>query len=206
MRSANGGMVLALVGGDEAGTDCGTRELRGWLAAHLVTMHAPLRRPPRSLLSAIADVAFKGEGMIHRLIGSGPPLGTPIEMLGHLCTARARFRWYRKAQRVAVRGGVAICDGYPLPQNRHLLGPCIAQAASRPSSWWAELLASWERRYYDMILPPHAVCVLRVDPDSAVNRGPEEPDSGGTPAHVVDASLPFPDVLRELRNWVWSVL
>jgi thymidylate kinase len=216
-RPATGGLVVALIGGEGSGTSTCARELRGWLGTHFPTMHAPMARPARSLLRAAG--AVKAEAMVHRVFAWRSPVGMFIQMLLHLYTARARFQWYRKAQRFAVNGGVVICEGYPLAQNRRLLGPSIPAAAQR-FSWWAELLGTWEGRYYDMIQPPQAICVLRLDPDSAVRRRPEKPedfvrtqarviwdaDWTDTPAHVIDAGRPLPDVLGELRTWVWSAL
>jgi thymidylate kinase len=141
-------------------------------------------------------------------------------MLRHLCTARDRFRLYRKVQRFAARGGVAICERYPIPQNRFLVGPVIPESLDVRASKAAQLLGAWERRYYQMILPPDAVYVLRLEPELAVRRKPEEPadyvrtrsrviwetDWSGTPARVVDASRPLNEVLGELKTWLWSAL
>jgi hypothetical protein len=82
------------------------------------------------------------------------------------------------------------------------------------------MLEAAEARYYERILPPEALFVLRVDPEVAVLRKPEEPasyvrargrviweaDWSGTEARVVDVSRPLPDVLDDLKALAWSVL
>ncbi|MFL5403184.1 MAG: hypothetical protein ACJ8BF_10250 [Gemmatimonadales bacterium] len=220
MRPSTGGLVVALIGGDGAGKSTCARELRSWLATHLPTLHAHLGRPPRSLLTLVVGGALKVERLIDRLAHWESPSGTHIEMLRHLCTARDRFRLYRKVQRFAARGGLAICERYPIPQNRLLVGPCIPDLLGSDSTRLAKLLGAWECRYYETMLAPDAMAVLRLEPELAVIRKPEEPadyvltrarliwetDWSGTPAHVVDASRSLPEVVQDLRNWIWSAL
>jgi thymidylate kinase len=220
MRPGTGGLVVALIGGDGAGKSTCARELRGWLATHLPTMHAHLGRPPRSLLTLASGGALKAEGLVYRLTRREPRSGTYLEMLRYLCTARDRYHLYRKVQRFAARGGLAICERYPIPQNRFLVGPCIPGLLDTRPTRWAKLLAARECRYYETILPPDVICVLLLDPELAVRRKPEEPadyvrtrarviwetDWTSTPAHVIDASRSLDEVLQELRHHVWAAL
>ena len=82
------------------------------------------------------------------------------------------------------------------------------------------MLAGLERRYYDRISPPDLLLVLRVDPDRAVERRPDEPESfvrprseeiwrtdwRGTSAVVIDSGRPMDEMLAEVRSAVWSRL
>jgi thymidylate kinase len=84
----------------------------------------------------------------------------------------------------------------------------------------ARRLAAVEQRYYRALTLPDVLIVLRVDPEIAVARKPEEApdfvrarwreiwevDWGAVPAHVVDASRSAPDVLSEVKTLVWSEL
>jgi hypothetical protein len=84
----------------------------------------------------------------------------------------------------------------------------------------AQRLQRAEASYYRRILGPDVRCVLRLDPEIAVIRKPEEPadyvrargrviwetDWTGTGAHLVDASQPLSDVLRRLKSIIWSAL
>jgi hypothetical protein len=77
-----------------------------------------------------------------------------------------------------------------------------------------------EASYYERMLSPDVLCVLRLDPELAVIRKPEEPadyvrtrgriiwetDWSTTHAQVVDASQPLPEVLARLKAIVWSLL
>jgi hypothetical protein len=81
-------------------------------------------------------------------------------------------------------------------------------------------IAAIERRYYERILPPDVLLVLRLAPDEAVQRKPEEPreyvrrradviwqtDWSGTGAVVVDASRPLPAVVANLKRAIWAAL
>jgi hypothetical protein len=215
-----GGTVAALVGGDGAGKSTAARALATWLSYDFPTMRAHLGRPPRSLLTLCVGGALKIERSLYRLLDRPEPLGSTIELLRHVCTARDRFRLYRKVCRFATAGGIAVCERYPIPQNRPLVGPCIPELVGAAPAGIARLLRDLELSYYETMLPPDALFVLRLHPDLAVLRKPDEPadyvrargqivwdtDWSNTGAQVVDASRSFPEVLGELKSRLWSVL
>ena len=82
------------------------------------------------------------------------------------------------------------------------------------------MLSGLERRYYERIAAPDILIVLRVDPDLAVQRKREEPESfvrprseeiwrtdwRSTPAVVIDSGRPRDEVLSRVRSAVWSRL
>jgi hypothetical protein len=183
-------------------------------------MRAHLGRPPRSLLTLWVGGALKAERAIYRLMHRPEPLGSTIELLRHVCTARDRYRLYQKVHRFAAAGGIAVCERYPIPQNRLLVGPCIPELVGPAPAGIARLLRDTEVSYYETMLPPDAVFVLRLHPELAVLRKPDEPadyvrargqvvwdtDWSGTGAQVVDASRSFPEVLSDLKTRLWSAL
>lgn len=215
-----GGTVAALVGGDGAGKSTCARALAVWLSTEFPTMRAHLGRPPRSLLTLCVGGALKIERALHRLLHRPEPIGSTIELLRHVCTARDRYRLYQKVCRFAAAGGIAVCERYPIPQNRPLVGPCIPELVGADPAGIARLLRDLEVSYYETIVTPDALFVLRLHPDVAVLRKPDEPadyvrargqvvwdtDWSGTGAQVVDASRSFPEVLTELKSRLWSVL
>jgi thymidylate kinase len=220
MRLAGGGLVVALIGGDGAGKSTCARELSHWLAPAFPTIRAHLGNPPRSLLTLLAGGALKLQHSLERLLSRRSRPGSYIELLRHLCTARDRYHLYARVQRFAVAGGIAICERYPIEQNRMLVGPCIPGLLPKEPGFLRERLRAAEASYYARILRPDVLCVLRLDPELAVIRKPEEPadyvrargrviwetDWSSTRAHVVDASQPLEDVMRHLKSIVWSSL
>jgi thymidylate kinase len=217
---SDGGAVFALIGGDGAGNSTCARELVRWLEPAFPTMPADLENPPRSLTTLVVGAALELQHRIARRLKRPNRAGELIELLRHLCTARDRHRLYLRVQRFAAAGGIAICEGYPIEQNRALVGPAI------PGLLTGQIgpAAAWVRRvevaYYQRILRPDAICVLRLDPELAVQRNPNEPadsvrarsriiwetDWRLTGAHVVDTSRPLPEILQRLKALLWSIL
>jgi len=77
-----------------------------------------------------------------------------------------------------------------------------------------------EQRYYDRIMSPDLVIVLKVDPEVALRRkGDDEPAAvrarsaevwnlewGDTEVYIVDAGRSKDEVLSEIKSWVWPRL
>jgi thymidylate kinase len=222
-RLASGGAVVALVGADGAGKSTCARALRGWLGTEILTRRAHLGRPPRSVLTLGVGALLKAVRYLDALRGRSGLNGVQahLELLRYLCTARDRYRLYRRVRALATAGGVAVCERYPLPGNRVLVGPSRDQGrALSANSRSARLLRRWEARYYARITPPDLVFVLRVDPETAVRRKLDEPadyvrarawalwetDWSESGAIVIDANRPIRDILAELRSRVWEAL
>jgi hypothetical protein len=183
-------------------------------------MRAHLGNPPKSFLTLLVGGALKAQQQLDRMLNRAPAPAGSLELARHVCTARDRYRLYVRVRRFALSGGVAICERYPIAQNRRLVGPCIPELLPARPGKMAKLLGDMEARYYERILSPDAVLVLRLDPELAVRRKPEEPadyvrargqiiwdtDWSSTGAHVLDASQPLPDVVRRLKAIIWSLL
>jgi hypothetical protein len=220
MRPAGGGCVVALVGGDGAGKSTCARELGSWLTPVFPTMRAHLGNPPRSILTWAVGGLLKASEMLARWTHHTVSPDSMLHLLRHLCTARDRHLLYVAVRRFAAKGGVAICERYPIQENRPLVGPCIAALLSSDAGRLARMLARREASYYDRMIRPDLICVLRLDPELAVIRKPEEPadyvrargkviwetDWRATAATVVDASQLLPTVVRELRSAIWRAL
>lgn len=220
MLPSGGGLVLGLIGGDGSGKSTCARELLSWLAPAFPTMRAHLGNPPKSLLTLIVGAALKLERAVERGLHRSPKAGSYLELLRHVCTARDRYRLYQRARRFAVAGGIAVCERYPVAPTYVHVAPAIPGLISKEAGWLAHKLCGLEASYYDCILPPDALFVLALDPEVAVLRKPEEPadyvrargrtiretDWSAAGAHLVDASQPLPNVLRELKTTIWSIL
>jgi thymidylate kinase len=135
-------------------------------------------------------------------------------------TARDRYRGYRRARRLADRGALVLCDRFPLPQLESMEGPRADRLPGASRSRLSRALTRLERRYYAGIGLPDLLLVLRVDPEVALRRRPEDPekrvreraqevlsiDWSDTRAHVLDANRPMAELHRELESWIWTQL
>lgn len=221
-RFENGGTLIAFVGGDGAGKTTCVKEISNWLGAKFCTRTIHIGKPPRSGLTLAVTAAGKLETLLSRrkpAATASDSEKTRLQELRHLCTARDRYRLYRNACRYAARGGIVICDRYPMQQIELMDGPKISPATDGASKG-AIRLREIEEWYYKQILAPDMLIVLRVDPETAVQRKPDEPaehvrsrsaelwqvDWNDTGAQVVDTKRPMPEVLADLRSLVWSAL
>lgn len=220
MRFAGGGTVVALVGGDGAGKSTSAAELAGWLAPHVASIRAHLGHPPRSVFTLAVGGALKIEQWLIQRLGRQSGAASHLELLRYVCAARDCYRLYRRVHRFAAAGGVAVCERYPVPQVRAHVGPCIPALIPTDPTLLARLLQVTEGVYYGRILAPDVLFVLRLDPELAVLRKPDEPanyvrnrvraaceaDWSGSCAQLVDASRTFPEVLNDLKSRLWPIL
>ncbi len=230
-RLAAGGKLIAVVGGDGSGKSTQTAALARWLSQCFDVTQIHLGKPRWSALT----IAVRGVLKLGRIFGlygfaERPEEGTPSAgqpaaaravpgMLRAVCTARDRYHSYVRARRLAVNGGLVICDRYPLPGIITMDGPQVARSAGNlRSSRLTGLLANLEERYYRGIALPDMLVVLRVDPDICVARKTDETaesvrarssqvwacDWRQTPAHVLDGGRTQAEVFAELQAVVWS--
>lgn len=233
-RLAAGGALIAIVGGDGAGKSTAVADLSGWLGGEILTSTVHLGKPPRSVLSRVVRGTMGLAASVRRsptsskaalrasLDGSsGMTLRSRARLVWEVCTARDRYRAYRRARRAASNGAIVICDRFPLEEIVSMDG-AVTAGSTDPSSGGrlVRALAARERRYYRRIARPDVLIVLRVDPDVAVERRRDEAGSlvrprseeiwgidwRGTSAVVIDAGAPMADVRARVRSAVWSSL
>jgi thymidylate kinase len=133
----------------------------------------------------------------------------------------SRDRWlvFAKARRNASNGKLVICDRFPLPDVMRMDGPQIERMTrSVKKNWFIRYLIGKEKRYYQEMMLPEIIIVLRLDPKEAVKRKPEESagsvfirsseiygvDWGETPVHVIEASLSKEEVLSRVKDILWA--
>ena len=235
---ASGGALIAVVGGDGAGKTTAVDALSRWFSSENIDSHtvhmgkprwSPLTALVKSLLKLVAAAKRSSTSSAKALRSSlsaadegRMTLRNRARLAWEALTARDRFRTYRRARRLASNGSVVFCDRYPLPQVSLMDGAVTARMKD-PSRWggWARSMAAVERSYYDRIASPDLLIVLRLDPDTAVERKRGvEPESSvrprseeiwhmdwrGSQAIVVDAASPKDQVLSEIRSVIWSRL
>jgi len=155
-------------------------------------------------------------------------------LLREACRARDRYWTYRTARRFAANGGLVIVDRFPLPQIQlmdglqaerfmsQLMNGAQADRFLSPhrASRLAKVLVKLEDSYYQQIVLPELLIVLRVDPEIAVQRKTDEDVASvrercteiwelnweHTDAHIIDGSKSKRDVLTELKALIWSRL
>ena len=142
-------------------------------------------------------------------------------MLREVCTARDRYLTYVKAQRFATNGGLAICDRFPLPFIKLMDGPQAERMTSSwPANWLIDFLIKLEKSLYQPIMMTELLFVLKVDPETTVQRKTDENsisvrarateiwemDWHQAPIQIVDASRTKEEVLGDLKVLIWSKL
>ncbi len=228
----HGGAIIALVGGDGAGKSTAVDELHTWLSKNFVTTKVHLGKPRWSW----STFPLKGLLKVGRRIGFFSNQKVSVQssvkerslefpgypwLLWHVLTARDRYRAYVKVRRFATNGGLVICDRYPLPQIEFMDGGQTSRIVNaEQANPLAKLLIKLEENFYQQILFPDLLIVLRVHPEIAVQRRADEEatwirnrcrevwdvDWRETPAHVIDAGQPKEEVLAALKSLVWSKL
>jgi thymidylate kinase len=241
-RLANGGALIAIVGGDGAGKSTVVDSLSAWLSTYFETTTAHLGKPGWSWTTTTvrgilkigqlcglypAEASFQATLKQKSFLSPGYPW-----LLREVCRARDRYWTYVQAQRFAANGGLVILDRFPLPEIRLMDGPqgerflteltngpqAERRLAPRRADRLARLLVSLEESYYEQIVPPELIIVLRVDPEIAVQRRTGEDPIAvrersteiwklnweRSDAHVIDASKSKAAVLREAKALIWS--
>lgn len=220
-RLVAGGALVALVGADGAGKSTAIDALDGWLGRTFPVTRVHLGRPPLSRTRWVLTQASRGRSLGRKLLGRRPPpRSTELAVLS-VALARDRYLTFRAARRAAADGGIVVSDRFPLPQLPTMDAPRVERfrhPAHLPRL--GRRLARLEQDYYDLIRDPDLLIVLRVDPEVAVARKPEEVaafirerwgeiwavDWSQAGGHVVDAGAPLEDVHARLKALVWPAL
>jgi thymidylate kinase len=227
-RLANGGLLIAIVGGDGSGKSTAIDGLDHWLPRVFEVMKLHLGKPAWSWIT----IAVRGLLKIGTAFGlysfnedvnnDGTKFPGYPSLIRTVCNGRDRYLAYLKARRFASNGGLVICDRYPLPNLLAMDTPqCrrIAKDFNRTGKF-LEWLTALEDGYYRKIAMPDLLIVLKVDPETAVQRKVDESEASvrrrsslvwaldwsKTPAYVLDASLPQDQVLTQIKTLIWSHL
>lgn len=232
-RMSGGGAMIAIVGGDGAGKSTAISGLSKWIGKEFAVKRLHLGKPRRSLLTKVVRGLVGVMRLPAKLLRRGRPVQAGatansaasfpgyLALVLQLCTARDRYHTYVTGRRFVNDGGIVICDRFPLRQIKRMDGPQIEElAGASAGQWFIRRLIKWEKRYYKPIVEPEALAILRLDPEVAVQRKPEEPahfvrqrsaeiwtaDWQGSSAHVIDAGQNKEEVLAELKSLLWSKL
>jgi thymidylate kinase len=231
-RLTAGGAMIALVGSDGAGKSTALQGVSSWLSKYFVTTCVHMGKPPQSLGMYAIRASSLLSGWLGRMLNrdwsvqSGADAGASalpryLWLLRRAWLARDRYRAYVGARRFATNGGLVICDRYPVPEITSMDGPQIGRVIDvGKTNRLVALLIGLEERYYQQIMPPEVLIVLRVDPEVAVRRRIDQDaavvrarsqeiwtiDWRQTRAHVVDTCRSKADVLAEIKSLIWAEL
>jgi thymidylate kinase len=222
-----GGLLVGVVGGDGSGKSSAVAATAKTLARRFPTRAIHLGKPPRSLLTRVLGGGMRRLGVARttRALPAWTDWGStgfPGHgfVLFHVLTARDRHRAYRDARRAADRGMIVVSDRFPLVGIELMDGPRttgLPGLERRPLARW---LSGLEAHHYRAIAPPDLLVVLRVDPEVAVARRPEQDadfvrrraaevwshDWQSTDGVVIDASQPSEAVLDQVHLAIWAAL
>lgn len=227
-KFANGGLFIAIVGGDGAGKTTLINGLYDWLSRNHEVNKLHMGKPAWSwtttFIRAILKIGtllqlYPFEGDIYE--ESIQPHGTPW-FIRCVTTARDRYLTYIQARRLSSNGNLVLCDRYSLPGFMKMDGPQCEEAisGSKSNHWFLKFLSNKEKHYYQQIQLPDLLIVLKVDPEIAVQRKVEETeisvrarstevwelDWDKLSAFSVDASKPKAETLSLVKEIVWEHL
>jgi thymidylate kinase len=225
---ANGGLFIAIIGGDGAGKTTIIDELFLWLSDKFETTKFHMGKPAWSWTT----IALRGILKIGTILRVYPfegdiyeeahqPHGIPW-FIRTVCTARDRYLTYVRARRLSSNGKLVLCDRYSLPGYMAMDGPQCEQAITllEKASWAHFLLAKLEMSYYEQIKLPDLLIVLKLEPELAIQRKREESEESvrarstevwelewsGIPAFAIDAGLMKEDVISQVKELAWAHL
>lgn len=225
-RLANGGLLIAVVGGDGSGKTTAIDGLVHWLSRVFDVKKLHMGKPAWSWTTIMVRGLLKVGTMLGLYAFSENMNSDDNKFPGYpsliraVCNGRDRYLTYLKARRFASNGGLAVCDRYPLPDFLEMDAPQCARIAKKFNrddkllGW----LATLEDNYYRKIAMPDVLIVLKVDPEIAVQRKVDETEASvrkrsslvwtldwsKTPAHLIDASLSKNRVLTQIKTILWS--
>lgn len=225
---AHGGLLIAIAGGDGAGKTTLIAELSSWLSEEFDVRKVHIGKPDWSwttfIIRGILKIGtllrlYPFEGDVYEELHQ--PHGYPW-FIRSVCTARDRYQTYLRARRLSSNGRLVLCDRFPFPGFIAMDGPQCEQAISSLSkaSWLHRVLAKLEISYYERIMPPDLLIVLKVEPEVAAQRKRNESEVSvlarstevweadwiKKSAFVIDASCQKKKVISQAKAHVWAHL
>ena len=227
-RFANGGLFIAIVGGDGAGKTTVIDELHGWLSGKFEVRKVHMGKPDWSWTTTIIRGILKAGTLLRLYPFEGDVYEESLQPHGYpwffrtVCTARDRTLTYIQARQFSSNGNLVLCDRYSFPDFMKMDGTqCeYAISSSKKSNWFLQFLSNREKYYYQQIKLPDLLIVLKVDPEIAVQRKTEETelsvrarstevwglDWEKLSAFTINANRSKEEALSQIKALVWEHL
>ncbi|MBY6076214.1 hypothetical protein [Vannielia litorea] len=161
-KAVQGGRVIAFLGGDGAGKSTNSASLTRALGRHLAVESLHFGRPGRSLLGLCLAAWSK----LLRAAGQS----VLAEDFRSLALAHDRRSVSRRAERARAAGSIVILDRLHRLEITKMDGPRIEDAHTPLRRW----LAAREQRLYRKTVSADLLVVLRLDPEVACRRRPDD--------------------------------
>lgn len=212
-KPRGGGRIIAVVGGDGAGKTTNIDNLHRWLGRKFVVRYLHFGKPPRDGLRLVWGLFLR---LLRPFLGSDSTAHPAwIQSVGFVLLARDRRRALAKADRQRRAGEIIVVDRIHVPGLPLMDAPQIHRTF--PRTPLLARLGEWERQYYAQMPEPDLIIVLRLDPEVAVVRKPEDgehyvrtrnqalwnlawPERN---SFVVDSALPLEEVKTLVQARVW---
>lgn len=181
-RFANGGLFIAIVGGDGAGKTTVIDGLYRWLSKTYEVKKIHMGKPVWSWTTTIVRGILKIGTFLRLYSFEGDVYEESLQPHGYpwfirtVCTARDRYQTYIQARRFSSNGNLVLCDRYPFPGFMKMDGPQCESAvtSSKKTNRFIQFLVNKEKSYYEQIKAPDLLIVLKLDPEVAVQRKVDE--------------------------------
>lgn len=161
-RPEFGGRIIAFIGGDGAGKSTNVSQTYKTLSRHLSVTQIHIGRPRRSASGLTMSIVAK---ILHAL--GQQDLAQNFK---HLALAYNREKEFNRAQTARNAGSIVIMDRLPHNAITWMDAPRICT----PQSRLEHKLATIERRIYNRIQGVDLIVVLKLDPQIACTRRPED--------------------------------
>jgi thymidylate kinase len=227
-RFANGGLFIAIVGGDGSGKTTLIDELHEWLSEKFGVEKLHLGKPDWSWLTTVIRGILKIGTLLRLYTFEGDVYEETLQPHGFpwfiraVCTARDRYLTYVQARRFSSNGNLVLCDRFSFPGFMKMDGPQCEDAIANlnKTNWFLRFLVNKERFYYQQIKLPDLLIVLKVDPEIAVQRKTEDTalsvrarssevqslDWKKMSAFEIDANRSKEETLSQVKALVWEHL
>jgi energy-coupling factor transporter ATP-binding protein EcfA2 len=226
-----GGLLIAITGADGSGKSTAVEALKTLLIPYFDLGEGLIGKPPKRSFSRAVDLLV---GLVRKRfpetigparVGPTGHVNAPafLQLLFGLqlaCLATDRLREYRRMLGMRRRGLVIFSDRYPIPGIISMEAP-LSDKLKVEANRWTRRWAKIEQEAHAAIGNPDLLLILRVHPDLAVSRQPEDgsefvrwrsqevwdltedPPAGG---NVIDAHQSALDVRRQIMRLVWAEL